>query len=523
MMYKYLLENLRSYISVLLLSITSVLVLFILESHTGFSLLDEGYLWYGAQRVMVGEVPIRDFMSYDIGRYYWSAAFMSLLGSNGIVALRAAIAVFQVIALFIGLKVLMRSAPKQYFLFWVLAAITLLTWMSPQFRIYDIAIPIIMVSALSFLVEHPSNCRYFLMGLVVGLVAIFGRNHGLYGALASLGVMAYLTIKQENGLRWRNTFASWLSGVVVGYLPMLVFLVFVSGFAQAFWESIRVLFELKGTNFPLPIPWPWLVSFSQWTAIEILRGVAMGVFFIIIATFGMLGIAWLIWAKVKNKHVSPTLIAAIFFALPYAHLAFSRADLAHLAPSISPFLIGAVILLAAQPTKIKWFLVVLLCGASLLVVLPSHSAWYCYSTQKCIETNVAGEKLKVDQRMANNLAMLTKLADRYAPGDRTFIVAPSWPGAYAALGRKSPMWAIYLVLTPPSVALQQAEIERIKAANPGFVVIYDATIDGREETRFRNTHPLVEKYIRDNFEPLGESMHTPFQVYRGKAIKQATQ
>ncbi len=499
----------------LFLSLTGVIVLFLLESHVGLSLWDEGYLWYGAQRVMLGEVPIRDFMAYDIGRYYWSAAWMSVWGGKGIVALRFAIAIFQIIALYIGLAALARTTTRQSFWFWLFATLVLLTWFAPQFRSFDIALPIILVGTLSFLIEQPTVRRYFLTGVVLGVVAIFGRNHGVYGVAATLGVMAYLSIRHEGGINLLTSARYGLLGIVVGYLPMLLFLVAVPDFALAFWDSIRVLFEAGATNFPLPIPWPWLVPVGEISAMETLRGVLLGTLFITIVAFGLLGIVWAIRKKLKGEPIPSTLIATIFLTLPYAHYAYSRADIEHFSVSAPPLLLGVLVWLTMWPVKFKWPLSLLFFATSLVVMLPGHYLWNCYAVNKCVEVQILGDRLKVDLKMASNFMTLTKLSEQFAPEERTFMAVPTWPGAYALFEKKSPMWGIFLLLTPPSIADQQAEIERIKIADPGFVLIDDLKLNGRDEMRFRNTHPLVDQYIRDNFVPLNLGNPT-IRVYKSK-------
>jgi len=60
---------------------------------------DEGFVWYGCILTAGSKIPLRDFYSYDPGRYYWVAAFSPWLG-QGILAMRIATAAFQALGLF---------------------------------------------------------------------------------------------------------------------------------------------------------------------------------------------------------------------------------------------------------------------------------------------------------------------------------------------------------------------------------------------------------------------------------------
>jgi hypothetical protein len=507
---------------VFVLAAFAVLASFLWQGHKGFNLWDEGYLWYGAQRVLLGEVPLRDFMSYDPGRYYWSAALMSLWGDNGIMALRGAVAGFQAIGLFMGLLLIaQKSAPRfkfPGFLYLLLSAITLMVWMYPRHKLFDISLSILLIGVLVFLVQHPTWLRYFVCGLCIGLVAVFGRNHGVYGALGSAGVMVWLAVKSgsrrtQPGLM--EGFLLWAAGVAAGFTPLLAMMLLVPGFAVAFWESIRFLFEVKATNLPLPIPWPWKVSFDSIPTDEAIRSVLVGVFFIGILIFSLVGIGWVLFQKFRSKAVSPALVASVFLGLPYAHYAYSRADVGHLAQGIFPLLIGCLVLLAAQPAKIKWPFAVALCAASLWVMHAFHPGWQCGASGQCKAIEISGSQLMVSPEVESDVRLLRKLAEEYTPDDRSFVVTPFWPGGYPLLNAKSPMWEIY-ALFPRSEDFQQEEIKRIAAASPGFVLIYDLPLDGREELRFRNTHPLIYRYIIEHFDRLPDSFNPAYQIYTSR-------
>jgi hypothetical protein len=501
----------------LLVSAAFVIGSFVWQGSYGFNIGDEGFLWYGVQRVQAGEVPILDFMAYDPGRYYWSAALMGLLRDDGILALRGTAAVFQVLGLFVGLLLLLRDKSRGDAALFTLAAITLLTWMYPWYKVFDTSLSIILIGVLTLLVQQPSHRRFFFAGASVGLIAVFGRNHGIYGIAGILGVVVYLACRQRTIGSLISGLAYCACGIVVGYLPILVMLVAVPGFAAALWESIRAMFERGATNLPLPVPWPWLVPVRKLPPATAATDVLTGVFFVAIVAFGVLSLVWIIRRALQQKPVAPEFVASSVLVLPYAHYAFSRADVTHLALGIFPFLIGIFVLVQDWPRWARRLLAFAATSASLLIMLPLHPGWNCRVTEQCVPVEVGGSALKIEPLIASFLTMLKSTTDKYAPNGRNFVVTPLWPGAYAQFKRKSPMWDIYALFTRRN-AFERQEIEQIKGADPGFVLVLDIPVDGRDDLRFRNTHPLIEQFIRDNFDPVAMDNWplTTFQFYKSR-------
>lgn len=506
-------KNSYSPLQILAISAFVVLALFTWQGNKGFNIWDEGFLWYGVQRVMLGEVPIRDFMAYDPGRYYWSAGLMSLWGDNGIMALRGSVAIFQAMGLFVSLILIARTFRKQNIFYLLLSSFILVLWMFPRHKLFDISLSIFLIGVLAFLIESPTVKRYFLAGFYVGLIAVFGRNHGMYGVAGSIGVMVWMSLGRVDGPVLIKGSGFWAVGIAVGFTPIFFMALLVPDFTVAFWESIRFLFEQKATNLPLPIPWPWRVNFNSIPTEEAIRGVLVGLLFIAIGLFGMLSIVWVVWQKYQNKQVSPTLVATSFLALPYAHFAYSRADVSHLAQGIFPLLVGCLALLATQPAKVKWPLVLILCVVSLWVMHAFQPGWQCGSGKRCVDIEISDSHLKVDQGTAANVELLRNLVEQYAPEGQDFIVTPFWPGAYPLFDRKAPTWEVF-ALFPRSRAFQQAEIERIKEAQPAFAFILDIPLDGRDELRFRNTHPLINQYIMDHFKEVTHLPNPDYLVYK---------
>jgi hypothetical protein len=499
------------------IGVAMVAVFFAWEGRQGFSLWDEGYLWYGVQRVMLGEVPIRDFQAYDPGRYYWSALLMRLTGSEGIMAVRTTVVLLQAAALAAALGWL--AAPgttRRRLVFIAVCALTLVVWMVPRHKVFDITFSIGLVCVLASLVRRPSRRNYFVAGAFVGLVAYFGRNHGVYGVLASGGVLAYLALRCESTRAWFVGVALFAAGGVVGYLPMFATMLLAPGFTTAFVDSVKFLFEVRTTNLPLPIPWPWRARFGIVPPEAAWRDLVIGLFFVSTLVFGVASAIHVAVARWKGRPVQPLLVACAASALPYAHYAFSRADAGHLAQGIFPTLIGLLVLAGNVTSWRRYLIAGPLCLLSLFAMATMHPGLQCMHATHCPPLQVGRDTLWVDPATASDVGLLHRLQDDFARDGRPFYVTPLLPGAWAVLHARAPTWEIYTAWDR-SDAFQRGEIARLEAARPGFILVYDMALDGRDELRFAKTHPLIERYIRDDYIPVeGYSANPSYQIYRAR-------
>lgn len=462
-----------------------------------FTLWDEGFFWYGVQQVMRGGVPIRDFMAYDPGRYYTMAAVMSLWGDSGLLALRWA-AVFFEAAVVSGMLVLLGGAiGRRALSFYVLAALAVLAWLQPYFKVHDFLACLLLLAGLAQLARRGDMASHVLAGLSVGLAAVFGRNHGVYGVFGSMVVIAWLQVGRWNWRALAAGLTGWSLGVVVGFSPIILMFAIVPGFAGAFWDSVRAIFEYGSTNIGLPVPWPWLANGSSWPVLA--RHVLIGFGFIALLVFAVGSLGYVFVQRFRARPVSPLFLAAAALAFPYAQYAFSRADIVHLSLGSYPFALGCLLLIGGQPPIRRTALALAFSVGSVGLLLPEHLGFRCEWNPTCQPVEISGSNFIVDPSTQWEVKFLRDAAARYAPGDAPMMVTPFWPGAYALLDKRSPVWDIYALIPRPE-HFQQREIGRLKATPPGVIIINDIRMDNRDDFFFRTTHPIEYAYIEANFD-----------------------
>jgi hypothetical protein len=471
---------------------------YFLLGDVGLYLGDEGYLWYGVQRTLAGAVPLRDFQSYEPGRYYWCALF-GWFGGDGILTERAAAIAFQTVGLVFAILVASRVVRGRV----VLAAwgVLVWAWTLQNHRIFEPAMASIATWFAVRLAERPTTGRHLAAGLQAGLAGFIGRNHALYAALASGLVLLFVAWK-ERGPAWRQRPAAWVAGGAIGSLPMLAMFLLVPGFFAAFRWSAAFLAE--NPNVPYPWPWPWRIDWAALHGWDLASTAALAAAFLlpcIVLPSGLFS-AWR--TPRESLPERAVTIGATCAGLFYLHHASVRAHLPHLAECLPPILLltlGLASGLKPWARRSAWSAVWVVSVVSVLDVHQTLSLFRPYrGREPLVEFDAAGDTVRVTRPQAQRNQALVDFARTNLAPEEPILIAPNRPGLYPLLRKVSPSWWIYF-LWPAREEEERKLIAALEERRVDWALIVDRPTDDKQELLFRNSHPLVWEHLMRNFEP----------------------
>ena len=473
---------------------------FILDGSRGFNPADEGFVWHAAWRTLHGDVPLRDFLSYDAGRHYWQAAWMWLLG-DGLFAMRLGDTAFQMIGLGFGLFALTRITRNCFVLFSIGLLLTL--GMTPSFKLFEPALAMMIILVGVRLIEEPTHKRYLVAGVCAGLAGFIGKNLGIY-AVVAMGLMTMVLAAKERRIDI-SKFAMFGVGILLGFMPAIVMMLIVPGFAEALWDSsVRILEIGAGNNLGLPIPWPWTLSLANIVSPASAAEMARGITYVCMVLF-ILVVPFLIWMKRDYKIGEFALLLSSWaVAVSFSHHAFGRAGPSHLAQGFHPFLIG---MLAIGPTVTRdsarriyygFSGMIMFIAIMGVIIIRPFVRQHLSSPDKWTTISLGNTPVTMPATIERDIASFRQVQEYCIGKGKPFFVAPNWPAAYPILGVKAPTWDTYFMF-PETAKRQEIVLSGLVAGDVRWILLSDVALDGRDERRFRNTYPLVYGWIENNY------------------------
>jgi hypothetical protein len=489
---------------------------FFVQWHYGFDWGDEGWLWYISKRTALGEVPVRDYFSYDPGRYYWSAAVFRLLGRSGLFEQILANYLFGVIGLIASYVAMARGGMRRP---WRIAVLLLLgiALGFPRHKIFEQSLSLTSVAGVSWLLSDPEKRkRWLVFGVATGVAAFIGRNSGLYFAVA--GLLAFVLLR----LRSRTpdiklSLVPLLGGIVIGYSPIFFMMLRFRGFTSAFIDS--VLLTTKW-SWPLRIPFPWHSHASGFYGLDAWQMHAVSWLCIAVALVYVL----IIWRGYKAELTGARVLAvgASLAGLPYLHHAFYHADFPHIAQATLPFILAvAAISHNLWTTGQTRSALACFAGMSFLTL----SCWLpveplvqqlraeARAPQSLAKIAIEGKDFEVPADQAAVMNVAKAAFESCGAHDGGFMEAPFYPGLYPFLNTRAPFWDTYY-LWPRSDELQEKHIQALVDNHTSLLLINpDATFDKQEWLRIGRTYPKLMAYILEHYQRSERKFPDGFEMY----------
>ena len=207
----------------------------------GLNIYDEGIRFYGAQRVLAGDVPYHDFLAYyGPGQFYWPAFLFKLFGTRIIVERLGALFFF-CLAAAASFVLCRRAGLSVSFSLFPAVALVLPIQSGDEIGLCDPALSLMLASGAALTGAWRPRPNYFVAGVLLGVASAFRHDFGAYATVACI-VTALWMEGRPNGhaprlaLGWRDAAtAVWrlrtlMGGILLVAIPVYGLLALRGGY-----------------------------------------------------------------------------------------------------------------------------------------------------------------------------------------------------------------------------------------------------------------------------------------------------
>jgi hypothetical protein len=491
----------------------------------GMTLTDEGFLAYGAVRVLDGQLPNRDFVSLQPPLSFYSVALVFELLGESLASMRAlGLLLHTLIALLVYAlaRQLTRSLPA------LVVALPATMVGLPLFLFVPFAVwqgmALSLFAALLFMraVANGAAGWGIAAGSVTALALLARHDQGLYLVVSLLAYAVFLRVADDRSgdpVAVSRLLGRWAVGFGAVVLP-LASVWFLAGAASDMLEQL-VVFPLTTYARTSSIPMPWFRA-SQHTGESLL----VACFYLPPLVQGLTAV-WLGATFVRGgfrKREATIAFVVIFAALFYLQVV-TRSDVNHLLVTLAPFfaLCGVWMGEAMERTSSRIGSLLggesrrrdALLGAALVlacacgigvwagVQLRPHLSRSFDEPMATVSLPRAG--IRLEEPRARALTQLVTIIGHQVPPDRSILCLPYQPMFYFLAERRNPTRWNYLWPGDQSESDHLALIEQARADPPGLVLLTSRQDLGRWA-------PEVVAYVDAEFDL--EAQRGPLTIYR---------
>lgn len=479
----------------------------------GIGLGDEGFLAYGAVRVLEGQVPNRDFVSYQPPLSFYTIAIMFKLFGTSLVSMRIfGLCIYIIIPL--SIYALSRCLSSRVIALATAVPATVLGL--PYFDFVPFAVwqgvAATLLAALFIIQAGATGRRWwaFLAGLTTALTILLRHDQGFYLSVAILVYALALKFTKRDSTYQPHPgkmIGFWLVGLVSLLLPLGIYWLICGAIPHMFEQLVASILKIYVKTSSLPMP---AISLDQPLKANVLTAL---VYLPIIVE--ILIAVWLLvcFARkrfhVKDAHAGFIVVLSMLF---YCQV-LTRSDVYHLLITLPPFFVLCAWLLEGG-SKASGIIIGKWCGrdsvfrggtvtvVAVMLLVAETAGIFCLLNAKTVLLSSPDEPttkillkragVYVEPVTAGMVEKIVGKIQMHASPDRSILCLPYHPMFYFLSGRRNPTRWNYLWPGDQNQDDYRTLVKQAQNDQPAIVVIFD-------KSEMQHYAPAVFDYLNAEY------------------------